>query len=682
VGPYYLIAMLNQNINVWYNGTAITVYIESSGDHFSSYTQDLSNSCFHLAITKSSDTGLLIYINGSVQVNESTWTWDASATNNFNNIGCYAPYGSCWLYALPDGTKMDEFRIYNQTILTGTQINYDYNNWKNTKGYGNLETELDLCLPSWSCSLYEGCNISGINSCIAINDSNLCGINFTGNLSDYEQSCWYLPIVNESSEGNLTEWRMRQRWLNHTSWDGISYSTIPGLNQVNITIGPYTRSSPAIAEGMLYIGSGNGTLYQLNASNISQIIATYNAGGQIDSSPIVVDGMVYVGIYIDANPNGGRVLQLNATNISQVIHSLTVYGGISYSIPVIANGMLYIGSDGNFGTGILYQLNATDITQIIANYTMGEMYGTPAVADGMLYIGSLDGKIYQLNASNVGQSIANYTTTDYVKASPVVYNGSVYIGGYDGIFYQLNATNISKLIASNNFGSEIFSSAAISNGYVYVGEKLVTNRVYQLDANNISIEIANYNASIYIHSSPAIADGMLYFADDNGVIYQLNASNISQLIATYDVGTGYIYAQISSPAVANGYVYIGMLDGKVYQLNANNISLPNNITSNCTPNWTCDIYSACLPNNTMPCQTIADLNFCGTNFTGNMSDYDMNCTYILPSVLNTTSQDFVEATADNMTKIIVGLGRIAVLLGVVLAGIGISYVIRKLLMKR
>ena len=185
-----------------------------------------------------------------------------------------------------------------------------------------------------------------------------------------------------------------------------------------------------------------------------------------------------------------------------------------------------------------------------------------------------------------------------------------------------------------------------------------------------------------ISSSPSVAGGYVYFGSDDGVIYQLNATDFSS-VANFTTNNGSGYSAHSSAAIANGYIYIGSHDYNLYQLNANNISLPNNITSNCTPNWTCDIYFPCLPNNTMPCQTMADLNFCGTNFTGNISDYNINCTYTLPSNLTAIGNDITSAGIDTGVKIIVGFGNIAYLLGIILTFIGAGYVfIKKVIMKK
>jgi outer membrane protein assembly factor BamB len=391
--------------------------------------------------------------------------------------------------------------------------------------------------------------------------------NSSGNLNSTEQRTIIIGsnsgsqgLQNQSSE-NSTAWWMFMKYLNHTSWDGNSYSTISGLNLATYsTGGEITMSSPAVANGYVYIGGFDKKVYQLNASNVSQLISKYAAGNGISSSPVVVNGYVYIG-------SADRAFyQLNASDVSRLIAKYTT-GDQVVSSPAVANGYVYVGSlDGKF-----YQLNASDVSRLIAKYTTGDqVVSSPAVANGYVYVGSHDKKLYQLNASNVSQLIASYTTGGIITSSPAIVNGYVYVGSLDKKLYQLNASNVSQLIASYTTGGIIQSSPAVANGYVYIGG--FDKKVYQLNASNVSRLISIYNASGEIaYSSPAIANGYVYIGSYDNKLYQLNASNVSQLIASYTTG-GIIQ---SSPAVANGYVYFGSWDYKFYQLNASNISLGN-----------------------------------------------------------------------------------------------------------
>jgi outer membrane protein assembly factor BamB len=53
-------------------------------------------------------------------------------------------------------------------------------------------------------------------------------------------------------------------------------------------------SSPALANGVVYIGSEDDSVYALNAATGAKLWS-YKTGNQVFSSPTVVNGVVYVG---------------------------------------------------------------------------------------------------------------------------------------------------------------------------------------------------------------------------------------------------------------------------------------------------------------------------------------------------------------------------------------------------
>ena len=65
-------------------------------------------------------------------------------------------------------------------------------------------------------------------------------------------------------------------------------------------------SSPAVANGVVYVGSGDFNVYALNASTGAKLWS-YATGNSVESSPAVANGVVYVGS-ADAN-----VYALNAS---------------------------------------------------------------------------------------------------------------------------------------------------------------------------------------------------------------------------------------------------------------------------------------------------------------------------------------------------------------------------------
>ncbi|MGA3192149.1 MAG: PQQ-binding-like beta-propeller repeat protein [Candidatus Bathyarchaeia archaeon] len=339
------------------------------------------------------------------------------------------------------------------------------------------------------------------------------------------------------------EWPMFHHDLTHTAY---STSTAPNTNQTLwsahalTTTGNYVTSSPAVAGGIVYVGSNDYHVYALNATTGTQVWS-YATRGMVRSSPAVAGGVVYVG------SDDNNVYALNATT-GTLVWSYTK--GDSVHSPAVAGDVVYVGSvDGN-----VYALNASN-GALIWSYTTGNYVdSSPAVAGGVIYVGSDDNKTYALNATT-GTPVWIYTTGDWVWSSPAVAGGVVYVGSQDGEVYALNAAT-GAFVWAYMTGSAVDSSPAVVGGVVYVASD--DNNVYALNAVTGAL-VWNYTTGSWVSSSPAVAGGIVYVGSSDHNVYALNASN-GALIWSYTTGN-YVF---SSPAVAGGVVFVGSLDGEVY----------------------------------------------------------------------------------------------------------------------
>jgi hypothetical protein len=77
---------------------------------------------------------------------------------------------------------------------------------------------------------------------------------------------------------------------------GYSMSAAPSTNQTlwNYTTGDTVDSSPAVCDGVVYVGSQDDKVYALNATTGKQVW-NYTTGGEVYSSPAVANGVVFVG---------------------------------------------------------------------------------------------------------------------------------------------------------------------------------------------------------------------------------------------------------------------------------------------------------------------------------------------------------------------------------------------------
>ncbi len=105
--------------------------------------------------------------------------------------------------------------------------------------------------------------------------------------------------------------------------------------------GNYVYTTPAVADGLVYVGSGDHKIYALKAAN-GAVKWTYTTGLDVTASAAVANGVVYDG------SNDGNVYALDAA--TGVLDWSYATGAPVISSPAVANGKLYIGSD----TGIIY----------------------------------------------------------------------------------------------------------------------------------------------------------------------------------------------------------------------------------------------------------------------------------------------------------------------------------------
>jgi outer membrane protein assembly factor BamB len=206
--------------------------------------------------------------------------------------------------------------------------------------------------------------------------------------------------------------------------------------------GKMSRSSPALANGILYVGSADDLVYALDAQT-GKTIWTFPTKGQVKSSPAVVNGIVYIGSL------DGTLYALDATTGKQVWVYKT--GGQVHSSPAVANGIVYFGSyDHN-----IYALDAST-GSLIWSYKTGNIIdaASPAVANGVVYAASRDHNVYALNATT-GQRLWSFTTGGYIDSSPAIANGLLAIGSADGGLYAFSTQCITVYPTSGPPGTQV-----------------------------------------------------------------------------------------------------------------------------------------------------------------------------------------------------------------------------------
>jgi outer membrane protein assembly factor BamB len=265
-------------------------------------------------------------------------------------------------------------------------------------------------------------------------------------------------------------------------------------------------SRPAVVGGTVYVGGENNYVYALNAAS-GAVRWKYNTGQTVDSGPAVTGGVVYVG-----NDND-EVFALNAAT-GTVKWPQPNLGDNVTTNPVVSGGIVYVGCDDHF----VYALNADTGAIRWSRRTGGQVNSSPALSGGTLYVGSDDGKVYALNAAT-GAVEWTRPTAGKVDSGPAVSGGTVYVGGGDRVYALDAATGAVQWTRAT--GGVVTSSPALSDGIVYVGSN--DGYVYAIDAATGAIRWREQTGGV-VNSSPVVSGGRVYIGTDNDAVYAFNAA--------------------------------------------------------------------------------------------------------------------------------------------------------------
>ncbi|MCW4029925.1 MAG: PQQ-binding-like beta-propeller repeat protein [Candidatus Bathyarchaeota archaeon] len=375
------------------------------------------------------------------------------------------------------------------------------------------------------------------------------------------------------------DWPMFNHDLTHT---GYSKSMAPRTNQTlwTFSTGGAVKASPAVVDGVVYVGSDDGYVYALAASDGS-LLWKYNTFGPVQSSPAVVDGVVYVGGY-----HGHAVFALDASSGDLIWQSPTDSGyPDEISATAVADGLVYVTvANTPDYRGRLYAFNAStgNLTwQYIPSF---RTWASPAVYNGLVYIGGSAGDIAALNATSGEQSWSHRGSNYNGHSSFSIGDGLVLIGMEPQELQAWDASSGAFVWSGNTVGAVSHSTPAIANEVVYVstgigGAIIQPGGITAIDVTTGAL-LWNHTIGSIRYSSPAVAEGLVFVgSDENSILTHDNPrghavyaidSKTGATIWTYTTD-GEVY---SSPAVAYGIVYVGSNDGKVYAIGSTNQPTP------------------------------------------------------------------------------------------------------------
>lgn len=257
--------------------------------------------------------------------------------------------------------------------------------------------------------------------------------------------------------------------------DGELYAYLPdGSQKWQVALGTDpVRSGPAIGpDGTIYVTAG-GTLHAVRSVDGIRKWSFTPTGAAVTSSPTLgPDGTVYFGAGSSSGTVANRLYAVRDTGTSFASKwDFPVTGNVR-STPLVANGRLYVGADGDSAGGRLYVLtdNGTTATKFAETTTTAAVQSSPAVGpDGSVYVGCNDNNLYAFAAD--GTVRWRFPTGGPVVSSPAVgADGIVYFGSRDTRIYAVRDEGGSNRtqVWTVRTGAEVLASPAIgSDGTLY-----------------------------------------------------------------------------------------------------------------------------------------------------------------------------------------------------------------------
>jgi outer membrane protein assembly factor BamB len=336
-------------------------------------------------------------------------------------------------------------------------------------------------------------------------------------------------------------------------------------------------SSPAVAEGTVYFVSSAGSLVAIDATNgqprwvyaieherkfEAKGLHGYPPSNQTIpdawdvyvSSPAVVNGRIYFG------GGDGNVYAVDAKGVLQWKFAT---GDVVHASPAVVGNTVYVGSwDGHF-----YAIDAESgqqrwVFNAGQDPTLHNQVGfqsSAAVVDGTVYVGCRDAHVYALDAAT-GRKRWDYPTSkSWVNGTPAVRDGTVYVGTSDSSRFMAIDARTGRLKWNFDARAYVFSSAALAGDLAYFGSH--NGRLY-------AVETKTGRPVWTFRTEGATKDPMQIVNEDGSLNQEAFAPVFGDFQDMYIDFYRYVSAGaiMGSPAVADGVLYVGSMDGNLYAL--------------------------------------------------------------------------------------------------------------------
>jgi outer membrane protein assembly factor BamB len=337
-------------------------------------------------------------------------------------------------------------------------------------------------------------------------------------------------------------------------------------------------SSPTVADGLVLFVSSTGALAALDAAtgqpawvfpgeferkfeakglhgypNAGQVIP--DAWDVYTSSPAVANGKVYFGT------GDGNVYAVDAK--SGILQWKFTTGDVVHAAPAVAGGTVFVGSyDGNF-----YAIDAETgaqkwVFEAGRDAVMHNQVGfqsSAAVVDGVVYVGCRDAHVYALDAMTGRKKWDYPTSKSWVNTTPAVRDGVVYAGTSDSSRFMALDAKTGRLRWAFDAKAYIFSSPALVGDLAIFGD--FNGKLYAVNTGSGTL-------AWEYPTDASKQDRMKVLSPDGSLNQEAFAPVFGDFQDMYVDFYRYVSvgAILSSPVVDQGVIYVGSLDGNLYAL--------------------------------------------------------------------------------------------------------------------
>jgi len=280
------------------------------------------------------------------------------------------------------------------------------------------------------------------------------------------------------------------------------------------------RTTPAVSEGIVYVGATDGNLYAL-AAPTGKYLWSFRAQGAILSPPTVVNDVVYFGAA------DGKVYAINAKTGEPVWRGgFRTLDAVNGAVAVADDMVYFISADQT-----LYAAAAATGLLLWRVRLPGTLYAlSPVVADRNVYV--VASNALQALQARSGRQLWARTLPDDIVTEPVAGNGMVYVLTRDGRVWAFD--NTGKLLWNSKepvFTNQPVAPPTLAGNVLIIGT--TRGGIYALDASNGAVlwkyllqsssSTPERPSFTDITATPVVANGTLYVVSDDGSLTTFRA---------------------------------------------------------------------------------------------------------------------------------------------------------------